>query len=327
MADSENPVLQTDLTYICECYCRERDLRPATIENYTRVVQRFIENTGVRRIDEITKPVLLKWRTAVGNRSSTTTYNNYHRHMKAVLNYCVEERLIDENPFLSVKPYRRVSGRRAPPSNDDMVALFEYLESDTDDPLSPFYLTMVETLYFTGMRSSQLCGLVWSDIDFETDTILLRKQYSKTGKEWRIALHEDLSETLLDFMIDAKTRFREGFHESDQVFWIQRYCSSYSGGRLTPDKVTGIFKRLNRRIGILVSAHRIRHLFATIAANSHRKEGDDSTDCPMSLVSLQEILGHENITTTTGYIKPQISMQRVVMKSIRRPKRKGWGEE
>ena len=312
-----------DLACICARYCHERPLRPVTIQGYTRLVERFMNDTNVRRVDGVTREILLAYRDQVVERSSPTTYNNYHRHLRALLNFCVDQGLIDENPILKIKPFTRVNVRRKGCTQEDLETLCQFLESDTR-PLSPIILNMVLTLFYTAMRRAQLCGLIWQDIDFGDNTILLRKQHSKNGREWRIALHNDLRDRLVKMKQDARERFPD-FSETDQVFWIQRYSTGYSGERLTPDQFAGILRRAARRSGVRISAHMIRHLVATTLANQDPGEFHENGEIPATLNTIKDFLGHESISTTIGYIEARLSTQRQVIKGleIQKIKRKG----
>ncbi len=65
---------------------------------------------------------------------------------------------------------------------EDLEKLCNFLEKGPR-PLSWIILNMVQTLFYTGMRRSQLCGLIWSDMDFQENTLLLRKRHSRNGRE------------------------------------------------------------------------------------------------------------------------------------------------
>jgi len=310
-------LLDSSLIRIATRYCNERALRPASVSSYKKIVHILFKDTGLEYVNDLTTEKLLAWRELVTERASPTTFNNYHRHLRALLRYCVKEGLIESNPISSIKPYKRGNSRREPCSVNDLDKLCRYLSKDTLDPLSPVILLIVQTLAYTGMRRSQLCGLVWEDINFNNDEIHLRKQHSKTGKAWSIALHPHLRENLLPFKLDAMERF-DSFRESDQVFWIQRYENRrrYAGSNLEPNQLTGILRRVSHRAEVKVSAHRIRHYVATTLANASLGDYHDTGHIPASLTAIKEMLGHSNITTTCEYIKPRLSTMRSVITAL-----------
>ena len=311
-----------ELIRICEQYCRERPLRPATVIGYMKLVRLFVKDTSVHRVDRVTREVLVAWRQQVAERSSKTTYNNYHRHLRALLNFCVELELIPANPILKVKPFTRVNLRKKGCTLQELQDFCGFLERDRS-PLSPFVLNMVRTLFFTGMRRAQLCGLIWTDIDFGDNTIRLRKQHSKNGREWKIALHDELREIFLK--MKDRARQHGDFREEDQVFMIQRHSRAYVGERMTPHQLAGIMRRFTARAGIRISPHQIRHLVATTLANKDPDDFHESGAIPASLNHIKDFLGHENISTTIGYIEPRISSQRRLIKGLELPKGNGKG--
>ena len=312
MKQPNSPINNLDLTEICERYCKERMLRTASADSYRRCIGVFIGDTGVRTVDAITSEILFEWRDQVVLRCKPASFNTYYTHLRAIVNYCLRKRYIAESPLLGTRWSRRAPRRRKACSQEEVNRLCQYLLSCTDLPWSRFALNMVLTFYYSGIRRAQLCGLEWRDIDFGQRIIHLHSEHSKTGEAWKIPLHQDLHDILLRMKEDAKRRFPD-FRNSDQVFLIQRYSPLHKGSRMTPDQLSKIMQKSAKRCGVYVSAHRMRHLFATILANQETRSGE----APLTLVALKDILGHRSITTTVGYIEPRLETQREVMKGIK----------
>ena len=312
-----------NLIKIAKRYCDERALRPATTSSYIKITRLLFKDTGIAYASELTTENLLEWRERVTQRASPTTFNNYHRHLRALLRYCVEQGLIESNPISPIKPHKRCNSRREPCTENDLFKLCTYLGNDTLDPLSPIILLIIQTLAYTGMRRSQLCGLMWKDINFVDNEIHLRKQHSKTGKSWSIALHPELRDHLLAFKLEAMDQF-DSFSETDQVFCIQRYKNRrrYVGSNLEPDQLTGILRRVSDRADVKVSAHRIRHYVATTLANADLGDYDETGHIPASLTAIKQLLGHSNIATTCEYIKPKLSTMHSILQVLEIPKGK-----
>ncbi len=298
------------LTYLADKYGITKSLRPATIRTYNAVVQTFINDTHIREVEDVTEDSVLRWKEQVALRSSETTYNNYHRHMKAVLNYAIKVGRIEKNPFCEIAPFRRGNNRRHPCETEDVLIALRYLK-DLRTADSVFWSTLIQVIYYTGMRRAQVCGLQWRDIDFMEKTITLRKETSKNGKEWSVPLDPRLSQTLL-----AHKRLvfmqGQGTPPHAQVFKIQLFNRKYAGDRLTPGQISTKMIRLRKKSGANLCTHRIRHLFGTTLANRHT----DSTGAPVMLRTLQEQMGHENISTTTGYIHVKLDSQFEMVKGL-----------
>ena len=305
---------KTDLIEICAEYCRENTLQQATVDGYFRILRIFIRDTGIDTVSDITSECIVDWRDSVVSRCTTTTFNTYHRHIRAIFNHCVRKKYMDDNPILLIRQCRRATVRRKACSREEIETLCRLLQAGRDDPVSIFLLRAVAVLYYTGIRLSQLCGLEWNDIDFEGSTIFLREKYSKSGMEWSIPLHEDLHGVLFQMRNEANRLFPD-FMKSDQVFFLQRYSDRYLGARMKPDQFARILKKASIRAGVNVSSHRIRHLFATMLANQESEKAGKG-DAPLTLVALKEILGHRNIATTVSYIEPRLASQRRVLGGI-----------
>ena len=302
------------LLSVLEQYSQAKSHRPDTVHHYFTQVKRLEKDTGIRFLDQISFDLLLDWRRQIIDRSSPTNWNNYHRHMRALLNYCVEQGLIPENPLTKIKQSNRANTRRERCSIDDLQQCINFLENEIGDPeLSTFTMNMLLVVYFTGIRRSQLVGLVWSDINFDDDTILLRKMHSKTAHQWTIPMHPDLRPPLSLMKSDIRQKVGQAFSEDDQVFLIQRYSNKFAGERMKPMQVTGIFQRLARKTKTRIGLHSIRHLVATQLANQFSRNPHSAHS---SLVHIRDLLGHGDIKTTVGYIETDMSTQRQLIEGL-----------
>ena len=138
---------------------------------------------------------------------------------------------------------------------------------------------ILETLYSTGVRVSELVGLDWGHVDFENECL---RVFGKGRKERIVPIGE--------IALDALHRYRKSLRDediaSDAVFVNRR------GGRLTTRSVARFVERYVRLSGTPVAAspHSLRHSFATHLLN----QGAD-------LRAIQELLGHSSLSTTQRY--------------------------
>ncbi len=151
-------------------------------------------------------------------------------------------------------------------------------------------VAMLETLYATGLRVSELVGLEISNIDFDECTI---RVFGKGSKE-RIVPMNDSAKNALRIYIDEYRDFLLKDKSSSYVF------INNLGTKITRQGFFKILKKICRENGIdkHVSPHTLRHSFATHLLNN----GAD-------LRVIQELLGHSNITTTEIY--SHVSNQKV----------------
>jgi tyrosine recombinase XerC len=139
---------------------------------------------------------------------------------------------------------------------------------------------ILEVLYSTGMRVSELVGLDQDDVDFIAGVAKVRGK----GKKERIALLGKQAQRALDDYMNKRETARSG---SSKALFLNKL-----GTRLTDRSVRRIVDKYIRRCSIeqKISPHSIRHSFATHMLNN----GAD-------LRSVQELLGHKNLSTTQIY--------------------------
>ena len=135
---------------------------------------------------------------------------------------------------------------------------------------------ILELLYATGVRVSELVSIKISDIDFEEKQVRI---FGK-GKKERIVLFGDRALELLNNYLDTRE------FDSEYLFLNNR------GHKITERGIRLIIDKIVKKSGVKahVSPHTMRHTFATHMLN----EG-------ANLVTVQELLGHENLKTTEIY--------------------------
>ncbi len=164
---------------------------------------------------------------------------------------------------------------------DEVERLLESI--DTGDPLGLRNRTMVELLYATGVRVSELVGLGVDDVDLSTGII---RVFGKRMKERFVPVGEVAIRYLRRYLDEGRPRILGG-RQSRYLFVTRR------GGGMTRQNFWCILKDYASRAGIpryKIRPHILRHSFAT-----HLLErGAD-------LRALQELLGHSDISTTQIY--------------------------
>src|SRR3989338_3825475 len=135
---------------------------------------------------------------------------------------------------------------------------------------------ILETLYSTGMRVSELVGLNMDNVDFISNIV---KVAGKGKKERLLPIGDKALKSLQDYLKIRK-------HQSSAIFLNK------SGTRLTSRSICNITEKYIRQTGLRekISPHVLRHSFATHLLN----RGAD-------LRSVQELLGHVNLSTTQIY--------------------------
>ncbi|RLB29071.1 MAG: tyrosine recombinase XerC [Deltaproteobacteria bacterium] len=166
---------------------------------------------------------------------------------------------------------------------DDMFALLE--QPDKEKELGLRDLAILELLYSSGLRVSELVTLNIERLDLNSRLVRVSGKGGKerllpVGRKATVAIKECLEHT-------EKTRKKAGYSKTQGPLFL-----NYRGGRLSARSVNRLVKRYSKECGIImeISPHSIRHTFAT-----HLLDGG------ADLRSIQELLGHVNLSTTQKY--------------------------
>lgn len=300
---------RTSLQQLLQAYLRSHSLRPSSIKNYRSIVHYVQQETNIVWLDEFDEEVALSWRNAVLKRASAITWNNYYTHLRALLNYALKKGWVTENILLSLPKTRVPKLRKKTIDVDSLPAVFQTIDRHEKD-FHPkwFWKTVIKVLLFTGMRQNQLLNLTWKDINFDTLDIQLTYKGSKTHREWSIPLPKGCFKELCHLR-EQTERVMGPVDISDHlVFRLQLFNQRYSGKSLNAIQIQVFFQKLSTLSGIRITAHRLRHTFATLIAQNGRQP---------DLKSLQYIMGHTDIRTTMAYIEPKKKHLERVMNQLR----------
>jgi integrase/recombinase XerC len=156
------------------------------------------------------------------------------------------------------------------------------IEADSEDggPAALRDRAILETLYSSGLRVSELVGLNWRDVDDEVGMVLVRS--SKGNKDRMVPIGEPA--------LDALKAWRRAMPKAWEL--DGPVITNLRGGRLTTRAVENILAQriVAAGLGSSITPHGLRHCFATHMLNA----GAD-------LRSIQEMLGHASLATTQRY--------------------------
>jgi integrase/recombinase XerC len=172
-------------------------------------------------------------------------------------------------------------GKRLPQVlNEDAVQRLVKADSGAPRPAAIRDRAILEVLYSSGLRVSELTGLCWRDIDEELGMVMVR---SGKGNKDRLV---PLGEPALDALCEWRAVMPAASSPDGPVI------TNLRGARLTPRSVQNITarRRLEAGLDAAITPHGLRHCFATHMLNA----GAD-------LRSIQEMLGHSSLQTTQRY--------------------------
>lgn len=209
--------------------------------------------------------------------------------IRSFMKYLSSRHAIETNPARSVVSPKRESRLPDYLAIDSVVSLVESPDTDTD--LGKRDRAVLELLYAAGIRVGELVGLNLGDISLEEG---LLRVVGKGSKERIVPFGKSAMETLLDYLQVRQKRLRDksGSGKGDRVPATEAVFLNARGGRLTARSVWNIVDRYVGQLAqrLKVHPHTLRHTFATHMLNA----GAD-------LRTIQELLGHESLSTTQKY--------------------------
>ena len=201
--------------------------------------------------------------------------------LKSFHKFLVLEHYIKHNPTLSISTPKIEKKLPSVLSVEEVMILLNSLNDDT--PYNARNRAMIEVMYGTGLRVSELVNLKLNELH------LTSKMISTTGKgskERIVPINDYASKVLRDYIVKYRPELVKNGKDNNFIFLNNQ------GQPLSRQSFFLILKRLAKDAGIEkeISPHTLRHSFAT-----HLLEA--GTD----LRYIQEMLGHENISTTQIY--------------------------
>ena len=264
----------------------ERDLSPHTVAAYRRDLEDFSEWASrgqTTSLEDVSRPALRRFVAFLGSRGlARRSIARKASALRSFMRWSLEKGLIAKDPSEGLdtpkldRPLPKVLRAH------DAAALME-LPPD-DDAVGLRDRAVLELLYGSGLRVSELTGLDVDDVD------LKHRSMSVTGKgrkERRLPIGNAAGRALEGYLADARPELAARAKGSvTPALFLNR-----DGKRLGPRSVRALMDRYALAEGLpRVSPHALRHSFATHLL-------DNGAD----LRAVQELLGHESLSTTQIY--------------------------
>jgi integrase/recombinase XerD len=283
---SEN--LQSFIRYLAD----ERELAHSTLESYERDVTKFLDFFSVKYqldIRDANKTHINSYFTELKKVGrANATLSRFTVSIRAFFQYLAREHLIDSDPSLHMESPKLEKKAPRTLTVKEVEKLLEAPRSHS--PSGARDKAMLELLYATGIRVSELVSINIEDIEFNKGFIRCN---GKAQKQRIIPMSAIASRCLSYYLEQMRPKMLKHNHVPDAMFL------SHLGLRMTRQGFWKILKRYSREIGIVksITPHTLRHSFA-----AHLIENG------ADLRAVQEMLGHADISTTQMYMtvsKPQ----------------------
>ncbi len=260
---------------------RERNVSPHTERSYLSDLEQFFEFLGAKDVTEVDHQTLRQFMALL--MKDDIKKSSVARKLSAIrsfFKYLNREGTLTGNPAKLVSTPRQEKRLPAVLTADDAQRLMEVPAATAGDNHDTVLRdrAVLETLYSTGIRASELIGMNQDDIDWNDRLARIRGK----GRKERVVPIGHKALAVLETYLNGKSKNTD--HTA--VF------TGPTGKRLTVRTVQRILENYRKKLGLTqkASPHTLRHSFATHLLES----GAD-------LRAIQELLGHASLSTTQRY--------------------------
>jgi integrase/recombinase XerC len=271
---------------------RERNVSSHTIKAYSGDLANFCAYIGSRKwreIDHITIRGFLShlYEKGLGKTSVARSL----AAVRSLYRWLAQEGVVEQNPASLVSTPKLAKKLPRVPTMEEMNSVFDGAMPEVASFPERDRL-MLELLYGCGIRNSELVGINLDDVRVNAEAVLIR---GKGKKERYVPFGEAVISALAAYLPARQMTLGESGKNTPALLINQR------GGRLTTRSVGRIIKKIAVAKGLSpdVHPHTLRHAFGTHML----EEGAD-------LRAIQEMLGHERLSTTQRYT--QLSMKHLL---------------
>lgn len=241
-----------------------------TLKQYYREMRRLLAFLNCSMEDVTTNGIKIYLMTFKTERNlKDSTVENMRSYLNAVFSWAANEQYIKSNPCASIVPIKIKKEMRKSFSNEELKKIKDYCKRKPRD------LALVNFLYSTGCRVSQVCSVNIKDVDFKEKKLIV---LGKGNKERFVYLTDEAINALKDYL---KTR-----NDQNEALFI-----NYRKERISKSGVERICREMSKKLDIEnIHPHRFRRTLAT-----------NLLDSGMAIQDVSKILGHANIAIAQKY--------------------------
>ncbi|WP_245711121.1 tyrosine recombinase XerC [Granulicatella balaenopterae] len=264
----------------------ERRYSPETVKAYQRDILQFVgemNDAGISSFNQVDRTFVKIYLGRLHRAEySRTSISRFLSSMRSFYAYLYEQQVVEDNPFASVS-YKK--GQSRLPEfffEDELRQLLDELPVKT--PLELRNKALMELLYATGMRVSELTSLRLNQLKWDLGVILV---IGKGDKERYVPFGEFAHDALETYLNESRSELMVKRHVDHDVVFV-----NYLGEPLTARGVSYILDNIIKEssLSATIHPHMLRHSFATHLLNN----GAD-------MRTVQELLGHASLSSTQIY--------------------------
>lgn len=282
-------------------YCRiQKRLDAKTLRAYRIDLTQFCERIPPTDIWEITPEILENYIANLHQKYKPKTVKRKIASLKALFHYFEYRELITRNPFsrLQVKFREPVLLPKTIPLytvETFLSTIYKQISNARTDYQKRNALkdaAVIELLFATGIRISELCSLNVDDVNLWDRTILI---YGKGSKERKVQIGSD-------DVVNILKKYKNSYES--EILSCSYFFANQSGRKLSEQSVRRMINKYTSlaAIDLHITPHMFRHTFAT-----------SLLEADVDIRYIQEILGHSSITVTEIYTHVAMSKQRDIL--------------
>jgi integrase/recombinase XerD len=262
----------------------ERGVAKNTLEAYGRDLQRFIlflQEKGITELNEVMPEVIIEYLVRIKDEGlSANSMNRSLAALRGLYKYLVQEKQVSQTPLANIELAKVWMRLPDTISSEEMALILAQPGLETAAALRDS--AMLELLYATGIRVSELIGLTMNSINWQVGYLIAM---GKGSKERIVPIGKAAYDCVRLYIDQARPQLMQG--KSTDVLFLNRF-----GGKFTRQGLWKTVVRYAKKAGLRkkVHPHTFRHSFA-----SHLLEGG------ADLRTVQVMLGHADISTTQIY--------------------------
>ncbi|MGG1661006.1 tyrosine-type recombinase/integrase [Brevibacillus sp. NRS-1366] len=285
----------------------ERNVSVNTIRSYAydlHVFEAFLQKVhGIIELQHVYNSTIRRFvqDQVIVHQTRPRTLQRRISCLKSFCRFCAKENWITNEFMVGIQAPKTDKKLPVYMNLVELQQLFRFLEADQ----RKFALrnhVIFKLLATTGMRRQELVDLTWEQIDLEWNALRI---YGKGNKERILPLHPMVLPLILKYRGKVEP-YR--LHRKEPVF------TNYLGVSLDPRGLHRIFKETLALAGLpphRFTLHHLRHTFATLLLRSQ-----DATS-KVDIRTLQELLGHESLATTSIYTHVDLEQKKQAIESLR----------
>ncbi len=282
-------------------YCRDqKELNFKTLKAYGIDIRQFLSFIPTNTLP-VSKEMLSDYLTYIHKQYQPKSVKRKIASIKAFFHYLEYEEIITENPFHKLRLQFREPVRLPKTIPLHIIEAFlSTLYREEKSASTPYKrktalrdIAVMELLFATGMRISELCNLKQADLDLKSKSVLI---FGKGAKERFIQIGNEQ-------VLSALYQYKEAFaNELARTKWL---FVNRLEGRLSEQSVRYMIVRYCQIAGIdmHITPHMFRHSFATLLL-----------EADVDIRYIQKMLGHSSITTTEIYTSVSMAKQKEILR-------------